>query len=271
MPLLLARSATRPTAEAEEASHDSTTHDDLDRTSIALGRGEPRLQRAATRAIAPARQPVHTVYGGAHLYKAETTRRLGELALRSLASYAPDRAGVRARRRLRAAEALASADAAALRARSSAIRPRFAARAPRPGWRSPSTSACAPSCAREPVEDFRIDFEDGFGARPDAEEDATAAQPRRARWRAAWRAGSLPPFIGIRIKSFGEEWKRRGARTLELFVDTLLAATRRPAARQLRRHAAQGHDPRAAAHAGAHVRAARAAPRPAGRQRCAWS
>jgi hypothetical protein len=33
----------------------------------------------------------------------------------------------------------------------------------------------------------------------------------------------LPPFIGIRIKSFGEEWARRGARTLELFVDTLLA------------------------------------------------
>ena len=39
---------------------------------------------------APARQPIHTVYGGAHLYKAETTQRLGEIALRHLATYAPD-------------------------------------------------------------------------------------------------------------------------------------------------------------------------------------
>src|ERR1700709_869811 len=37
-----------------------------------------------------ARQPVHTVYGGAHLYKAETTRRLGELALESLNVYGRD-------------------------------------------------------------------------------------------------------------------------------------------------------------------------------------
>ena len=39
---------------------------------------------------APARQPIHTVYGGAHLYKAETTRRLGELALAHLTRWAPD-------------------------------------------------------------------------------------------------------------------------------------------------------------------------------------
>src|SRR6187200_2694042 len=38
----------------------------------------------------PTRQPVHTVYGGAQLYKAETTTRLGELARQSLASYATD-------------------------------------------------------------------------------------------------------------------------------------------------------------------------------------
>ena len=30
------------------------------------------------------RQPVHTVYGGAHLFKADTARRLGSLALRAL-------------------------------------------------------------------------------------------------------------------------------------------------------------------------------------------
>src|SRR4051794_19789296 len=38
----------------------------------------------------PARQPVHTVYGGAQLYKAETTQRLGELALANFNTYAPN-------------------------------------------------------------------------------------------------------------------------------------------------------------------------------------
>ena len=36
------------------------------------------------------RQPVHTVYGGAHLFHAGLAKRLGELALKALAEYAPD-------------------------------------------------------------------------------------------------------------------------------------------------------------------------------------
>src|SRR5271155_486852 len=36
------------------------------------------------------RQPIHVVYGGAHLFRAGTTRRLGDLALRSLEEDAPD-------------------------------------------------------------------------------------------------------------------------------------------------------------------------------------
>ena len=36
------------------------------------------------------RQPVHTVYGGAHLFKADSARRLGALARRSLERFAPD-------------------------------------------------------------------------------------------------------------------------------------------------------------------------------------
>jgi citrate lyase beta subunit len=148
----------------------------------------------------PARQPVHTVYGGAHLFKAETTQRLGELALRSLATYAPDPPALAAGVGLAATSALSPADLTAVYERVRA------------------------KLAREPVEDFRIDFEDGFGARPDAEEDATAEEAAREVAR-GMSAGLLPPFIGIRIKSFGEEWKSRGARTLGIFVDTLLAAT----------------------------------------------
>ncbi len=36
------------------------------------------------------RQPVHTVYGGAHLFKSDTAKRLGSLARRSLDQFAPD-------------------------------------------------------------------------------------------------------------------------------------------------------------------------------------
>src|SRR5215470_9027161 len=36
------------------------------------------------------RQPVHTVYGGAHLFKSDTANRLGSLARRSLDQFAPD-------------------------------------------------------------------------------------------------------------------------------------------------------------------------------------
>ena len=55
-----------------------------------------------------------------------------------------------------------------------------------------------------PVEDLRIDFEDGYGHRPDAEEDghAVSAAEELARGLAQ---ELLPPFIGIRVKSFTEE------------------------------------------------------------------
>jgi citrate lyase beta subunit len=148
----------------------------------------------------PDRQPVHTVYGGAHLFKADTARRMGELALRSLADHAPDPAELAAGMGLTRAAAMGPDELGALYTRVTA------------------------KVAREPVEDFRIDFEDGFGARSDAEEDAAAETAAREVAR-GMRESSLPPFIGIRIKSFGEEWKARGARTLGLFVDHLLAET----------------------------------------------
>ena len=40
----------------------------------------------------PARQPVHTVYGGAQLFKSDTPKKLGSLALRALEQHAPDAA-----------------------------------------------------------------------------------------------------------------------------------------------------------------------------------
>ncbi len=155
------------------------------------------------------RQPVHTVYGGAQLYKAETTRRLGELAQRSMAAYARDPAefalGV------------------------GLTQPGL------PGTPNPCTNT-DPALAEkvylrvkkkleaEAVEDFRVDFEDGFGARPDSEEDEVAIRAAGELARGL-KEGLLPPFIGIRIKSLGEEWKLRAARTLKLFVETLVTQT----------------------------------------------
>jgi citrate lyase beta subunit len=146
----------------------------------------------------PARQPIHTVYGGAQLYKAETTKRLGELALASLHAFAPTPAEL--------AEGVGFAKTAS-------------------PWLVETVYARVKAkLEREAVEDFRIDFEDGFGARPDAEEDETAVRAATELAR-AMRQGLTPPFIGIRVKSFSEEWAARGARTLELFVDALLQAT----------------------------------------------
>jgi len=147
----------------------------------------------------PARQPVHVVYGGAQLYKAETTQRLGEVARATMDAYGRD--------------AHEFADGVGF------------AGGPAHAWLADTVyDRVRRKLEREPVEDFRIDFEDGFGARPDAEEDATAVTAAQEVAR-GMREDRLPPFIGIRIKSFGEEWKARSARTLEIFVDTLLGET----------------------------------------------
>jgi citrate lyase beta subunit len=155
------------------------------------------------------RQPVHTVYGGAHLFKADTARRLGALALRSLEQFAPD-AATFAR-----ALGLPGEDG-----------PRDDAR---PAGGNDSRLAetvytrVVEKLRREPVEDFRIDFEDGYGNRPDAEEDGHAESAARE-VAAGAQSGSLPPFVGIRIKPFTEELSARSFRTLDIFLTTLVGA-----------------------------------------------
>ena len=66
----------------------------------------------------------------------------------------------------------------------------------------------------EAVEDFRIDFEDGYGNRPDAEEDGHAVAAAQAVAQ-GHKDGTLSPFIGIRLKPFNEELKARSVRTLD--------------------------------------------------------
>jgi hypothetical protein len=171
-----------------------------------------------------ARQPVHTVYGGAQLYRSTTTRRLGELARASLDSYGRDPLEFARGVGFVSSSALSDIDPEQLGVLFA--RDREALRLANPdAWLAATVyERVVKKLEREPVEDFRIDFEDGFGARPDAEEDEVAKGAAREVAQ-GMKDGVLPPFIGIRIKSFSDEWVRRGARTLELFIDSLLAAS----------------------------------------------
>ncbi|BCY13802.1 aldolase/citrate lyase family protein [Actinoplanes sp. L3-i22] len=78
-------------------------------------------------------------------------------------------------------------------------------------WPDPAVRA---KLAREPIEDLRVDFEDGYGIRDDAQEDAAV---RKAA--AILRDGPRPPFLGLRIKSFEAATRHRALRTLDLFLD----------------------------------------------------
>jgi citrate lyase beta subunit len=140
------------------------------------------------------RQPVHSVFGGAHLFRADTARKLGAIARQALSEHAPD------------SESLAAVFGIPP-SLAAALYPRLVAK-----------------LEREPVEDYRIDFEDGFGNRPDGEEDrfAKSAADEVA---AGLAAGTLPGGIGIRIKPLNDELKRRSLRTFDLFLTRLLEKT----------------------------------------------
>ncbi|MGW7587289.1 DUF6986 family protein [Kitasatospora sp. NPDC054768] len=139
------------------------------------------------------RQPVHTVYVPADAFGADTVREWGRRALDAFDRHAATPAEL--------ARALGVADDELLADVHARVRAKL---------------------EREPIEDLRIDFEDGYGPRPDAEEDAAAV--RTAGLVAATVAGGgAPPYLGIRIKCMEAAVRARGIRTLELFLATLLA------------------------------------------------
>ncbi|MGR6964022.1 DUF6986 family protein [Geodermatophilus sp. URMC 61] len=144
------------------------------------------------------RQPVHTVYVPADRFSADTHQRWGAAAVELLDRHAPT------------AEALAAATGVP-GALVDDVHERVRAK-----------------LVREPVEDLRVDFEDGYGQRSDEEEDraATGAAVALA---AAARAEGAPPFLGIRFKSFEAPTRRRGLRTLDAVLTGLLDAGGLPA------------------------------------------
>lgn len=142
------------------------------------------------------RQPVQTVYGGAQLFKNNSIKRIGELALKSFMEYAPDKN--------------IFAKAIGLDEKNILTEKVY--------------NKVIDKLKTEAVEDFRIDFEDGFGIRTDKEEDETA-EFTAGEVAKAMKENLLPPFFGIRIKTFSEELKRRAIRTLDIFISTLLKQT----------------------------------------------
>lgn len=133
------------------------------------------------------RQPIHTVYVPADRVTDDLPRAWGDEALRLLSAYAPDAATL----------------AAALGEPVSDIEPIY--------------PLIVAKLQQEPIEDLRIDFEDGYGRRPDAVEEADLERCLSA-YADQRTAGIRPPWWGIRFKSFEAPTRDRGVRTLAGFL-----------------------------------------------------
>lgn len=169
------------------------------------------------------RQPVHTVYGGAQIFKSNTAEKLGKAALNHLKEYAPNFAVF-----AKTLELVGNEDLPQNEAGISNVVDQIKSEPERSRKENSSAFFAYTVYQRileklkdEPVEDFRIDFEDGYGNRPDDEEDGHACSTAEEAV-IGIKKKSIPPFFGIRIKPLTEELKHRSIRTLDLFLTTIL-------------------------------------------------
>ena len=128
-----------------------------------------------------------------------TARKFGEIALRSLEAYAPNFIEFNSVFNIDGSKKLSPAATVYERTRR--------------------------KLETEPVEDLRIDFEDGYGFRPDAEEDADAERCA-AQLATVFHDRSNTAFSGFRIKSYSAETRDRSRRTLNVFLDEFLELTK---------------------------------------------
>ena len=170
------------------------------------------------------RQPVQTFYEGAHLFKADSAKNFAQLANKSLTDFAPDFVSFANALGLKDVESLpdnnAAIDALLTEIQNNGIDPKNSA--VWLAWRV--YVQVKKKLEREAIEDFRLDYEDGFGIHPDEKEDAVAVQGAKE-VADGMKQNILPPFIGIRIKPFNSEFVERSVRTLNIFVSTLLEET----------------------------------------------
>ena len=175
---------------------------------------------------AVSRAPVHVVYGGAHLFKTDTTKKLGGIALKTLETYAANFVEFALAMGLPGSEWLPSYPPAIADLEKKLDRSPAKVKESDPAaWFAWTIYQRTIKKLRdEPVEDFRIDFEDGYGFRTDEEEDghAVAASTALAK---TFADGTITKFSGFRIKSLAPETSVRGIRTLELFLDNFILRT----------------------------------------------
>lgn len=170
----------------------------------------------------PDRQPVHTVYGGANLFKSDIMPKMGKVAMQSFTTYAPDFVTLANVLKLEGYGSLPKTNAAVTKLTNELAFMKEEDQKKHPAWLPYAVyNKIVAKLEREAVEDFRIDFEDGFGNRPDAEEDATSVSAATELAK-GMKDKTISPFIGIRIKPFTEDLKGRGVRTLDIFISTLL-------------------------------------------------
>jgi len=170
-----------------------STDVDLDRLNDDLDRRLARADAALARQLPgdrPGRQPVHTVYVPADRYRSTVCRDWGDAALATLDEHSSIFAALVDEQ---------GADAVDLESR---VRNKLVS---------------------EPVEDLRVDFEDGYGARSDEVEDGHASSAARD-LATSIREGRAAPFFGIRMKCLEAPTRRRGLRTLAIVVGELVAA-----------------------------------------------
>ena len=162
-----------------------------DRADITLKRADDLLANKY-RGDFGGRQPIHTCYVPADKLTATTPAQWGEIALQTLEEHTPT------------AKALATAVGANL----GAIEEIF--------------DRIKAKIQRQPIEDLRIDFEDGYGRRGDVQEekDLTAALD------AFWKLKT--PFIGIRMKALEAVTRQRGLKTLDQFIAGIVSGGKYP-------------------------------------------
>jgi citrate lyase beta subunit len=180
--------AARPARSSRQPITPSLSKDDLSRIDAQLA-GTDRLLKQNYPGDDGSRQPVHTVYVPADSF---TPTLAGDWGAKALATAEAHGGLVRLGHLLGQERALAAAVAARVEAKLNS----------------------------EPIEDLRLDFEDGYGDRGDDAEDAAAVAAASAVAEAV-AAGSAPPFIGIRFKCLEAPTRERGLRTLDLFVSGL--------------------------------------------------
>ena len=177
---------------------------------------------AASYPGAPAlRQPMHVVYESADRFALGRCRELGLEALEGMERCAPDPFTFARTLGLVDDDALPSKRKKAKKLLRSVREDPDRARREHPdAWLAAMVhQRVIAKLHDEPVEDYRIDFEDGYGVRPDAEEDREALRvgAEIAKGRLERRA-ELPPFVGVRVKPLNEQSKARAVRTLDLVV-----------------------------------------------------